>query len=52
MNESVKGRMKISVCVVDVKCRTGTIFWLGSVLWDIELWRGTGRDETIRDVEW
>jgi len=28
-----KSRMKIFVRVVVVKCRTGPIMWLGSVLW-------------------
>jgi hypothetical protein len=29
-----KSRMKISVCVVVVKCWADPILWLGSVLWD------------------
>ena len=35
MKEMEKSRMKISICVVVVKCRTGSIIWLGSVLWDV-----------------
>jgi hypothetical protein len=35
MKEREKSRIKISVCVVVVNCRTGQIIWLGSVLWGV-----------------
>ena len=35
MKKMEKSRKIISICVVDVKCRTYPIIWLGSFLWDL-----------------
>ena len=53
MKKIVKSRMTISVCVVDVKCRTGLIIWLGSVLWDVVNIILEGKSAEVRNsVRW